>query len=256
MNINELIIFAGGYGSRLSEETKIIPKPLVEIGDRPIIWHIMKHYEYYNIRNFIIALGYKGVAIKKYFMDYDYLNNDLEIELCKKSIRKISNKSEDWNIKLIDTGLKSLTTKRLNQAMNLITNDNFYLTYGDAVSDVNLNKLKKSHIKSGKILTITAVNPPPRFGKIKMSNKTIMSFQEKKIDQTNFINGGYFIVNKKIKKYLNNSQAFEAKTMQSLLKDNQINIYLHKGFWMCMDTLADKNNLNNLWLKEKPWKIW
>ena len=256
MQLNELIIFAGGFGSRLNEETTTIPKPLIEIGGNPILWHIMKIYESYGFSNFNIALGYKGNLIKEYFLKYKYFSNSININFKDSSINFITKKNEKWNINLIDTGLTTLTTQRLKRSIRYIKNDDFCLTYGDAVSNVNINRLIKSHINSKKILTITAVKSPPRFGKIKLKENKIISFKEKKIDKGDLINGGFFVVNKKIINYLNNKDPFEKTTMDNLLKNNQINIYQHNGFWRCMDTLSDKKILEEIWQKKKPWKNW
>jgi glucose-1-phosphate cytidylyltransferase len=257
MKVKELIIFAGGFGSRLSEETEIIPKPLVEIGGKPILWHIMKYYSQFGIKDFTIALGYKGDKIKKYFLDYCYLNQNLSVNLSDNSIKIHKNISEDWNINLIDTGINSLTAKRLKICTDFIKEENFYLTYGDAVSNVDINKLTKNHFKANKILTITGVKSPPRFGKISFDNNgNLNNFDEKKEDKKDIINGGFFVVNKNIIKYLKKNEPFENGPILNLLKDREMNLYIHNNFWHCMDTLADKNNLNQIWEKTKIWKNW
>ena len=257
MKINELIIFAGGFGSRLSEETDIIPKPLVEIGGMPIIWHIMKYYSQFGVNDFTIALGYKGDKIKKYFLEYYYFQNNLSLDLSNNNVQILSDKTENWKINLIDTGINTLTSRRLKDCIKYINCENFYLTYGDAVSNVDINKLTKSHIKNDKILTMTGVKSPPRFGKLSINNQgKLLKFDEKKEDKKDLINGGFFVVNKRIIDFLKNDEPFENGPLSNLLKKSQINLYIHENFWHCMDTLSDKNNLNKIWEDTKIWKIW
>jgi glucose-1-phosphate cytidylyltransferase len=258
LNDMELVIFAGGLGSRLSEYTTTIPKPLVEIGGMPIIWHIMKTYYAYGVKDFKILLGYKGDLIKKFFLDYNVNNQDLSIDFKNNKISFIHNKKnkiEDWNVHLLDTGLNTLTGKRLNLAKNFIKNDTFLLTYGDAVSDINIKNLYKSHLKSHKSITLTAVNTPPRFGKINFNGKKT-SFSEKISNNNDLINGGFFVLNKSIFDYIHGNISFENGPLKYLFEKNKVNIYKHKGFWGCMDTLADKEKLENIWKRKRNWNNW
>lgn len=254
----KLVILAGGYGTRLSEETKIKPKPMVEIGGQPIIWHIMKYYSQYGIREFIIALGYKGNVIKKYFNDLLNYEDDLQIDFRTGLLSKISSKHKDkinWKVKLIYTGKDTLTGGRLKRLKNHIKDKNFMLTYGDGLSNVDLKSLLNFHKSSKKILTLTAVKSFDRFGSIKLDkNNQIKSFNEK---EQKIINGGFFVCSNKIFDHIDNDNSIlEKDVMNKLLKINQISAYMHKGFWQCMDNQYEKNYLNELWLKNPPWKIW
>ena len=228
----KVVILCGGLGSRLSEETKQIPKPMVNVGNLPILIHIMNIYSKYGHNDFILALGYKKNIIKKYFKN---------------------NSFKDWNIRLIDTGYKTLTGKRLLKVKKYLSNDdNFLLTYGDGVSDVNLKKLINFHNKSNKIATVTAVRPPARFGQLEIKKNIVTNFDEKNQINTGWINGGYFVFNKKIFHYIPKlNTMLERNTMTNLTKKKQISAYKHSGFWQCMDTLRDKELLNEIWKKNK-----
>jgi glucose-1-phosphate cytidylyltransferase len=232
-------ILAGGYGTRLSEETNLRPKPMVKIGSQPILWHIIKHYEYYGFKNFIICLGYKGQYIKNYF-------------------KKNFNLFPNLKIKLVKTGLDSLTAKRILKIKNYLT-DPFLLTYGDAVSNINLNSLFKFHIRKKSIFTISGVIPTSRYGSIKYTKKgRIKKFTEKKDFQNFFVNGGYFVVNKKSLKYFskNKNQMLENEPIKKIVKTKKMFVYRHFKFWQCMDTLRDKKKLSQMWESNPPWKIW
>ncbi|MDB9983395.1 sugar phosphate nucleotidyltransferase [Candidatus Pelagibacter sp.] len=228
----KVVILCGGLGSRLSEETKKIPKPMVNVGKIPILVHIMNIYSKYGYNDFILALGYKKNIINNYFKKNTFKN---------------------WNIKLVDTGYKTLTGKRLLKIRKYLSNDeNFLLTYGDGVSDINLNNLINFHNKSKKVATVTAVRPPARFGQLQIKKNVVTNFDEKNQINTGWINGGYFIFNKRIFKYIPNSNTMlERDTMINLTKNNQISAYKHSGFWQCMDTLRDKELLNEIWKKNK-----
>ncbi len=226
------VILCGGYGTRLAEETKKIPKPMVKIGNKPILIHIMNIYSRYGVKDFILATGYKKNIIENYF---------------------ISNKYKNWNIKIIDTGLESFTAKRLYLLKKYLKDEeNFYLTYGDGVSDINLHKVLKFHIKNKCVATLTAVKPPARFGEIYLSNNIVKKFEEKNQVNSGWINGGFFVFNKKIFNYLTNKQQMlEREPIQNLTKKKQLIAFKHFGFWQCMDSLRDKQLLNKIWKTDK-----
>lgn len=233
----KVVILAGGYGTRLSEETKIKPKPLVKIGTKPIIWHIMKIYSFYGIKDFIICLGYKGFMIKKSL---------------KKYIKK-----ENWNIKFINTGMHTMTGGRIKKIKNYLDSDsNFCVSYGDGLSNINIKHLIKFHIKKNKIATLTAVKYTNPKGILSIKKNSLISkIKEKPIE---YINGGFFVLSKKIFKYIKNDKSiFETNCLPNLAKLNELNAYKHNGFWACMDTLREKKKLNCLWKKSKcEWKVW
>jgi glucose-1-phosphate cytidylyltransferase len=254
----KLVIFAGGYGTRLSEETQKIPKPMVEIGGMPIIWHIMKYYSSFGITDFIICLGFKGEIVKNFFLNYNKFNKRISINLKSNLIHNESNTLEDWNVTLIDTGLQTQTGGRLKNVKDLIKNDKyFYLTYGDGLSDININELTEFFIKKNKICTLTAVKPRNRFGILKIdSNNLVNKFEEKPEDE--WVNGGFFIMRPEVINLINDDDVpLEQQPMQTLVEKKEICSFKHNGFWQCMDTLNDRNYLEKLWLKGKaPWKIW
>ena len=230
------VILAGGYGTRISEESNIIPKPLIEIGGKPILWHIMKIYSAYKIDDFIICLGYKGEKIKEYFEQFD---------------------SKLWNIQLIDTGLDTMTGGRLKRIQDKI-DDTFCVTYGDGVSDVNLNNLVTFHKEKKSLATLTAIHPPERFGVLNLSGDYVTEFHEKHTGESSWINGGFFVFEPEIFDYLqNDSTVLERAPLETLAKEQKLAAFKHNGFWHPMDTLRDKKHLEDLWTSEKaPWKIW
>jgi len=257
----KVVILAGGLGTRLSEETDIRPKPMVEIGGKPILWHIMKTYSSYGFNDFIICLGYKGHIIKDYFANYLIYNSSLNINLKNNKLSMYSSINENWNIDLIETGENTLTGSRIKKIENLIDEDNFFLTYGDGVSDVNINSLLNFHIESNKFCTVTAVKPTARFGVLNIDqNNNVIKFSEKRDEDVNWINGGYFVCKKDIFKYLKedlNDETWEASPLENLAKDKQLAAYKHNGFWRPMDSLKDKKDLNDLWqTNNAKWKIW
>lgn len=235
--INTVVILAGGLGTRLAEETQKKPKPMVEIGKKPIIWHIIKHYQFYGFKNFIICGGYKYKIIKNFFLK----NKEF--------------KKED--IKIINTGINSLTATRIRKIKNILP-ENFCLTYGDAVSNVNLKKLINFHYKKKSIFTITGVIPVSKYGSIRFSkSQKITKFMEKKDFTDDYVNGGYFVVNKSIFKYFSKkNEMLEKAPMKKIVNSNKMYLYLHKDFWQCMDTLRDKTYLEKLWKTKPKWKIW
>ena len=256
----KLIILAGGYGSRLSEETVLKPKPLVEIGNKPLIWHIMKIYSSYGINDFMILCGYKGHLIKEYFINYSKYNSDLEINTNSNKFKVLRKPLEDWNIKLIDTGESTLTGGRLYRIKKYIKpNETFCLTYGDGVATVNIKKLIQFHKKNKKNCTVTAAQPKGRYGSIDINLKGMVSnFIEKPSGDKMWINGGFFVLNKKSLRFLkNDSDIWEHEGLKKLADLGELAAYKHTGFWKAVDTLSDKKYLDNLWSSGKaPWKVW
>ncbi len=254
------VILCGGLGTRLREETEFRPKPMVNIGDRPILWHIMKNYAHYGHKDFVLCLGYKGEMVRDYFYHYEVMNNDITIQLSSpKKINVYENNQEnDWRVTLIDTGQKSLKGSRLKKIEKYVDGDEFMVTYGDGVSDVDINSLLKFHRRHGKIATLTGVNPTSRFGELDIKENQVISFSEKPDNGHNFINGGFFVFNKEIFNYLSvdDNCDLEIGALEKIAQEEQLMIYKHKGFWSCMDTLRDTEYLNDLWKKEKPWAIW
>jgi glucose-1-phosphate cytidylyltransferase len=254
----KVIILAGGFGTRLSEETYIKPKPMVEIGGMPILWHIMKHYAHFGHKEFLIALGYKGDVIKRFFMDYSSLHGSLTIDLTKREIRKHEPPHEDWTIHLIDTGLDTQTGGRVKRMERFIDNEPFMLTYGDGVSNVNFNELLQLHKKMKFIGTVTAVRPPSRFGGITFDGDRVESFIEKPQIGEGWINGGFFVFEPAVFDYIEDDQSsLEAYTLEKLVAIKQLAAFKHENFWQCMDTLRDKRLLDGLWNNgNAPWKVW
>jgi glucose-1-phosphate cytidylyltransferase len=255
----KVVILAGGLGTRLSEETDLKPKPMVEIGGYPIIWHIMKIYSYYGFNDFIICLGYKGNTIKRYFSDLYLQSSDYTINTKGGKLTVHKDTSPDWDVTMIDTGSYTLTGGRLLRIKDYLTEDTFMMTYGDGVSNVNLIELLTFHRKHGRAATLTAVNPPARFGVIRMKNNgQITSFHEKPDDNATWINGGFFVLNKEIFHYIGKDDPyFEDYPLRDIAKDGELFAYRHYGFWHPMDTMSDKRRLEELWAKGKAeWKIW
>ncbi len=253
------VILAGGYGTRISEETIYKPKPMINIGGKPIIWHIMKNYSQYGINEFIICCGYKGFVIKEYFANYFLHNNDITVDVSKNSIEVHKKKIEPWKITLVDTGEGTMTGGRLKRVSEYLRNEPFCFTYGDGVSDINIRKLIKYHGEKKLLATVTAVQPLGRFGQLKINeNNDVINFREKPFGDGSWINGGFFVLNPKvIERIDDDSSIWEKGPMEGLAKDKQISAYKHTGFWHPMDTLRDKNYLDKLWETGKaPWKTW
>lgn len=254
------VLLAGGFGTRLSEETDLRPKPMVEIGGKPILWHIMKIYSTYGINDFIILLGYKGYYIKEYFANYFLHQSDITINLKDNKIEVLNNSCEPWKITLLDTGLNSMTGGRIKRAEQFLNNEPFLLTYGDGVADINIDKLLKFHKSHGKAMTMTSAQPDGRFGALDISlDNQVNEFQEKPKGDGSWINAGYFVCEPKVLNYITNGDTtvFEQEPLKNLARDGEIYTYKHDGFWMPMDTLRDKNLLNELWNDNKAkWKIW
>ena len=257
----KLVILAGGFGTRINEENSLIPKPLIEIGNQPIIWHIMKMYSYYGIKEFIICCGYKGNMIKDYFINYAYLNSDLKINLSENSVKILNNQKDDWKITLVDTGIETLTGGRIKQIYKYIKNDKlFCLTYGDGLSDINIKKLIQHHVKHKRLVTVTAVSIPGRFGDLEIDqNDKVKNFSEKRSSKAtkDRINGGFMVIDSSVAKLIKNNQSnFESDTLTLLSKKKQVSAFIHDGFWQCMDTPREKIMLENMWKKNPPWKKW
>lgn len=257
----KVVILAGGFGTRISEESHIKPKPMIEIGDKPILWHIMKIYSYYGYNDFIICLGYKGHIIKEFFANYYLYTSDITLNFSNNNKMIIHNNvSEPWKVTLVDTGLHTMTGGRIKRVQKYIGNKRFMLTYGDGVSDVNLRKLEEYHIKCGKIVTLTAIQPGGRFGILDIDEETnkIKSFVEKSKEDGGWINGGFMVVEPEIFDYIaGDNTVFEKNTLETIAIEGKLNAYKHYGFWQCMDTQRDKASLEKLWFENKaPWKLW
>lgn len=250
----KVVILCGGLGTRLSEETQLKPKPMVEIGGKPILWHIMKIYQGYSFNDFTLALGYKGEVIKDFFINYKESSNDLVLNVKTGKLKYLTDISEDWNISLIDTGKDTLTGGRLLRLKDSM-NSTFMLTYGDGLCDVNINELVKFHKAHKKIATVTAVRPTARFGGMNLDNNVVKEFQEKPQAGEGWINGGYFIFEPEVFDYLDNDDSIlERDCLENLAKDSQLMAYQHEGFWQCMDTLREKTVLDNMCLSgDMPW---
>jgi glucose-1-phosphate cytidylyltransferase len=250
-------ILAGGLGTRLSEETIVKPKPMVEIGGKPILWHIMKSYASYGFTEFVVALGYKGEYIKDYFINYRYHSHSLTINLQKGEVIVRNGDCEDWIIHLLDTGLETQTGGRVKQISKFIGNEPFMLTYGDGVSNLNIKELVNFHQDHKKIATITAVRPPARFGEIEFNGNQVIKFQEKPQIGEGWINGGFFVFEPNVSDYIeDDNTVFEQGPLERLSTDGQLMAYKHADFWRCMDTLRDVRLLNDLWeTNSAPWKI-
>lgn len=254
----KVVILAGGFGTRLSEETVIKPKPMIEIGGKPILWHIMNIYSAYGFNEFVLALGYKGEVIKEYFLNYYNFQSNLTISLKTGEVSASKNCYRDWTVHLIDTGMDSMTGGRLHRLKDTLAGETFMLTYGDGVVDVDIRKLVEFHKSHGKIATVTAVRPSARFGGMKFNSDLVSEFTEKPQRGEGWINGGFFVFEPKIFDYLHgNDTVLERDPLENLAKDSQLMAYKHDGFWQCMDTVRDKQLLEDLWIKDNaPWKIW
>lgn len=256
----KVVILAGGFGTRISEESHLRPKPMIEIGGRPILWHIMKYYSHYGYNEFVICLGYKGNIIKEFFMDYYLYASDVTFDFSNNNKMIINNNvSEPWKVTLVDTGLNTATGGRIKRVQQYIGSETFMLTYGDGVSDININNLVKFHKEHGKIVTISAIQPAGRFGVLDIGeNNTINKFAEKSKEDVGWINGGFMILEPEIFKYLeNDNTVFELEPLSKLAKQGQLVAYKHYGFWQCMDTQRDKQLLEKIWASNKaPWKVW
>lgn len=254
----KVIVLAGGFGTRLAEETEVRPKPMIEIGGRPILWHILKHYAHYGFREFFMALGYKGDIIKRYFIDYYTLNGSMTIDLAKGRMERHGRDCEEWAVHLIDTGLETNTGGRIKRLESSLKDGTFMVTYGDGVGDVDLQDLLRFHRSHNHIATVTAVRPPSRFGGLIFEGDLVADFTEKPQIGEGWINGGFMVFEPAIFRYLEGDQSsLESDALERLAAARQLAAYRHEGFWQCMDTLRDKRLLERLWQEGRaPWKVW
>lgn len=254
----KVVILAGGYGTRLSEETDIRPKPMIEIGGKPILWHIMKLYSSYGFNEFVILLGYKGYYIKEYFANYFLHQSDITFDMKTGNMEVHNNSSESWKVTLLDTGLDTMTGGRIKRAKEFIQDEPFMLTYGDGVSNVNIKDLVSFHKKNSKKITMTAIQPSGRFGALHIENNVIKEFVEKPAGDGSWVNGGFMVCQPEVLELITSDETiFEQEPLNTLAKENELISFKHNGFWQCMDTLRDKFLLNELWKQDKaPWKVW
>ena len=256
----KVVLLAGGLGTRLSEETVLKPKPMVEIGGMPILWHIMKIYSAHGFNDFVVCLGYKGYVIKEFFSNYFLHKSDVTIDLKNNSVEVHDSQAEPWKITLVDTGNDSMTGGRIKRIQPYVNNETFMLTYGDGVGTIDIKQLVKYHKEHGKLCTVTSVQPQGRFGALNiLDDSSVHSFMEKPKGDGSWINGGYFVCEPQVFDYIKDgdSTIWEQSPMENIAQDGQMNAYRHNGFWRPMDTLKDKHDLNDMWAENKaPWKIW
>jgi len=254
----KVVILAGGLGTRLSEETTIRPKPMVEIGGRPILWHIMKIYAAHGFTDFVVCLGYKGYVIKEYFANYFLHMCDVTFDLANNKIEVHHNQAEPWKVTLVDTGEATSTGGRVKRVAQYLTDDEFMLTYGDGVADLDVKKLVDFHRSHGRLSTVTGVQPPGRFGLLEIKDSLATGFREKPVGDGGWINGGFFVLNRKVIDYIAGDETvWEKEPMEHLAKESQLGVYLHQGFWQPMDTLRDRSQLEAMWAANRaPWKVW
>lgn len=254
----KVVILAGGLGSRISEESYLRPKPMVEIGGKPILWHIMKIYSHFGHNHFIICCGYRGYVIKEYFSNYFLHNSDVTFDMAANSMEVHSRNAEPWKVTLIDTGEHTMTGGRIKRIQPYVEDEDFCCTYGDGVGDIDINKLIKFHQSHGKIATVTATQPPGRFGVMGIEGDTVTDFLEKPQDGGGHVNGGFFVLSPKVFKYIEGDKSiWEREPLETLARDGELRAMIHKGFWLPVDTLRDKNTLQEIWDKGRaPWKLW
>jgi len=252
------VILAGGFGTRITEETNLKPKPMVEIGGMPILWHIMKIYSTYGINDFIICCGYRGYVIKEYFANYFLHMSDVTFDMKQNKMEVHRKFAEPWKVTLVDTGFDTMTGGRLKRVKNFLENETFCFTYGDGLSDVNIKDLINFHRNQKTFATLTAIQPPGKFGALNIENNKISTFKEKPLGDGNWVNGGYFILEPKVFDYIEgDSTIWEREPLEKLSQEGKLSAYKHSGFWHPMDTLYDKNQLEQMWTSGKsPWKIW
>jgi glucose-1-phosphate cytidylyltransferase len=254
----KVVILAGGLGTRISEESHLKPKPMVEIGGRPILWHIMKIYSHYGINDFVICLGYKGYVIKEYFANYFLHMSDVSFDMTENRMEVHHRSAEPWRVTLIDTGQDTLTGGRLKRVREYVGKESFCFTYGDGVADLDIAKLIAFHRSQGKLATLTAIQPPGRYGAVSIENSRVISFAEKPVGDGAWVNGGFFVLEPKAIDWIAGDQtSWESESLMLLTEKNELRGYQHNGFWQAMDTLRDKNQLEELWQSGKaPWKVW
>lgn len=254
----KVVILAGGFGTRISEETDSIPKPMVQIGGKPLLWHILKIYSSYGVNDFIICCGYKGYLIKEYFANYFLHMSDVTFDLSKNKMEIHQNSAEPWRVTLVDTGEKTMTGGRLKRIKDYVADSTFCMTYGDGVGNVNIKALINFHKKGRWLATVTAVRPPGRFGSLVLKDNQVASFQEKIPGDGGWVNGGFFVLEPEVIDYIEgDATLWERDTLQALAKDKKLAAFQHRDFWQPMDTLRDKNHLEDLWQSSQaPWKVW
>jgi glucose-1-phosphate cytidylyltransferase len=252
----KVVILAGGKGTRLREETAYKPKCLVEIGGKPILWHIMKIYSFFGFNNFVICLGYKGNMVRDYFQNYCLYNNDTTIKVAEKEIQFENHVSEKWNVTLAETGEETNTGGRIKKIEKYVDTDYFLATYGDGVADINISKLISFHIENHKIATLTGLHPTSRFGILEIDDNGTVTYFKEKPTLKEWVSGGFFVFNKKIFNFLDENCILEREPFEELVKEKQLNVYKHEGFWGSMDTYKDVEYLNEIWQKQKRWKLW
>lgn len=251
------VILAGGLGTRISEESHIKPKPMIEIGNHPILWHIMKSYSHHGVNEFVICLGYKGYLIKEFFANYFLHTSNVTFNMANNSMEVHERYAEPWKVTLVDTGINTMTGGRLRRVREYLGDETFCLTYGDGVTDLNIRATLDFHRAHGKKATVTAIQPPGRYGALNATGDLVREFQEKPAGDNAWINGGYFILEPEVLDYIDgDSTVWEDKPMKHLAASGQLMCYKHDGFWQAMDTLREKNQLNDLWDKGAPWKVW
>lgn len=252
------IILAGGLGTRISEETSVRPKPMVEIGGKPVLWHIMKTYSAHGINDFIVCCGYKGYVIKEYFANYFLHTSDVTFDMRNNEMEVHQQSAEPWRVTLVDTGETTMTGGRIKRVAEYVGNEDFCCTYGDGISDVNITELIRFHNQHGKFVTLTATQPPGRFGALALNGNSVESFQEKPQGDNSWINGGFFVLSPNVFEYIQGDQTiWEKEPLEQLAEAGHVSAYFHSGFWQPMDTLRDKNHLEELWASGKaPWKTW
>ena len=262
MRVRDLsvVILCGGLGTRLREETEFKPKPMVTIGGRPILWHIMKHYRHFDARNFVLCLGYRGDVIRDFFLNYPIYNTDFAVDLATGNVETLSNGcQEDWRVVLADTGEETLTGGRIRRALKYIQGDTFLATYGDGVSDIDIDRLLAHHRASGRLATVTAVRPSSRFGELSINGDVVTNFREKPQVDDGWINGGFFVFDKRAFERIgiNESVSLEEGVLETLAQEGQLGVYQHAGFWQSMDTFREMQLLNEMWdVDNAPWHLW
>lgn len=252
------VILAGGLGTRISEETSSRPKPMVEVGNRPILWHIMKIYSHHGINDFIVCCGYKGYVIKEYFANYFLHMSDVTFDMQKNEMQVLQNSAEPWRVSLVDTGEATMTGGRLKRVREYLGDEDFCLTYGDGVGDIDITALVAFHKEQGRLATLTAMQPPGRFGSLALDGHKVQHFQEKPQGDGGWINGGFFVLSPKVIDFIDgDASVWEREPLETLAQQQQLNAWFHHGFWQPMDTLRDKNHLDELWSAgQAPWKTW
>lgn len=254
----KVVLLAGGLGTRISEESHLRPKPMIEIGGKPILWHIMKTYSHYGLNDFIVCCGYKGYVIKEYFANYFMHLSDVTFDLKNNKMKVHNSTSEPWSVTLVDTGESTMTGGRIKRVKEYIGDEPFCLTYGDGVADIDIGKLLEFHKSHGRLATLTATQPPGRFGALSIEGTKINSFKEKPVGDGNWINGGFFVLDSKVLDLIDNDETiWEKKPLERLAESDNLQAFFHNGFWQPMDTLRDKTHLEELWSKQQaPWKVW